>query len=275
MATIVRALGIVYVLCGGLSGAHAADYWTNFPSKSVKDQTQVSGVLQGDDLLIDQVDARTTIFLTQTTTAWQVSSAGQYPDTLLVRAPAGGATAADPSKAVIHFAAPVIDPMIVFYSLDNTAIMMASNLKADGTTAEVSITSIDNLMIDTATVSVSGPSARGTQLTFGQFFNGTNTSQDGVGIQVGLSITPGPMADSGTVTTDVGGVAIADIRANDVLFGASGIDASPAGSNAMVTTVGTWPNGITLDPATGAVTVAAGVAVGDYTMQYSRRRVFL
>ncbi|MBC5839496.1 T9SS type B sorting domain-containing protein, partial [Flavobacterium muglaense] len=45
-------------------------------------------------------------------------------------------------------------------------------------------------------------------------------------------------------------------------------DISPTG-NAVIAISGTWPSGITLDPATGIITVAPGTAVGVYNVVYT------
>lgn len=59
---------------------------------------------------------------------------------------------------------------------------------------------------------------------------------------------------------------MANVAANDTING------QPvqlgAGGNATVATSGTWPAGITLDPATGAVQVAASVPPGQHTLSY-------
>lgn len=68
-------------------------------------------------------------------------------------------------------------------------------------------------------------------------------------------------ADAGTVTTS-GGVAIANVLAND-LYGT----AAATTANVSLQTVQT-PAGVTLDRSTGAVSVAAGTATGNYTLSY-------
>ena len=68
-------------------------------------------------------------------------------------------------------------------------------------------------------------------------------------------------AAAGTASTPVPNVAADDtINGQPATLGASG--------NATVEMVGTWPQGITLDPATGAVKVPATAAHGEYTMDY-------
>ncbi|WP_406622462.1 IPTL-CTERM sorting domain-containing protein [Acidovorax sp. SDU_ACID1] len=66
--------------------------------------------------------------------------------------------------------------------------------------------------------------------------------------------------DAGQVQAGVGGTAIANVRGNDYVDGGM--------ANATVAATGTWPPGIALDPATGAVTVAPGVVAATYDMDY-------
>jgi hypothetical protein len=68
-------------------------------------------------------------------------------------------------------------------------------------------------------------------------------------------------ADVGTVTTS-GGVAVANVLAND-LYGT--VTATTA--NVSLQTVQA-PAGVTLDPSTGAVSIAAGTATGSYPLSY-------
>jgi len=62
--------------------------------------------------------------------------------------------------------------------------------------------------------------------------------------------------DAGQVQQGVGGTAVANVRGNDYIDGGM--------ASSLLTPTGTWPSGITLDPATGSVTVAPGVAAGTY-----------
>ncbi|MDO5626382.1 MAG: hypothetical protein Q4G71_17055 [Pseudomonadota bacterium] len=72
--------------------------------------------------------------------------------------------------------------------------------------------------------------------------------------------------DAGTATAGTDSTPIANVAANDTLNG------QPvqlgAGGNATVAPTGNWPAGITLDPDTGAVTVAASVPPGEHTLTY-------
>ena len=80
-----------------------------------------------------------------------------------------------------------------------------------------------------------------------------------------VTITTGPTAitESGTVGVVLGGVAIANVRSNDL---ASGVTATAA--NSTISQVGTWPTGITLNTTTGAVSVAALTIPGTYPITY-------
>jgi large repetitive protein len=69
-------------------------------------------------------------------------------------------------------------------------------------------------------------------------------------------------ADVGTVTT-TGGVAIANVLANDLYGG------QPATTANVTINVSGAPNGITLNTATGQVTVAPGLAAGQYSLFYN------
>ena len=76
-----------------------------------------------------------------------------------------------------------------------------------------------------------------------------------------LSIRFDPTAtaspESGTATAGTTSTPIANIAANDRV---NGVPATlGAGGNAVVSMVGTWPPGLTLDPNTGAVTATAGL----------------
>ena len=67
--------------------------------------------------------------------------------------------------------------------------------------------------------------------------------------------------DAGQVQQSTGGVAVPDVRGNDY------VDGGMAGNTTVVAT-GVWPPGITLNPATGAVSVAPGTAASTYNMTY-------
>jgi large repetitive protein len=75
-----------------------------------------------------------------------------------------------------------------------------------------------------------------------------------------------PVADTGNATFGSAGTPIANITANDNVNGTPVLLGT--GGNASVTQSGVWPNGITLDPATGAVSTTADVPPGTYVVQY-------
>ena len=86
---------------------------------------------------------------------------------------------------------------------------------------------------------------------------------------VNFTLTAATLAaggDSGSATAGQDSTPVANVAANDTING------QPvqlgAGGNATVATSGTWPAGITLDPATGAVQVAASVPPGQHTLSY-------
>jgi hypothetical protein len=80
-------------------------------------------------------------------------------------------------------------------------------------------------------------------------------------------------AIAGNVIAASGGVvanasmAIGNVVAHDLVHGA--VPVLGTGGNAVVSQAGpNWPSGITINPATGAVMVAAGVGVGTFALQY-------
>jgi hypothetical protein len=92
-----------------------------------------------------------------------------------------------------------------------------------------------------------------------------NCQTDTVTITVAADIAP--VADTGTATSGTASTPVANIAANDIVNGAPAT-LGPSG-NATVATSGTWPVGITLDPATGAVSTSAAVQPGTYTVTYN------
>ncbi|GAB3991969.1 hypothetical protein GCM10028807_23780 [Spirosoma daeguense] len=80
-----------------------------------------------------------------------------------------------------------------------------------------------------------------------------------VSVTVVPSVVPTP--DSGTICT---GIVINNVAANDLVNGQSAV----LGTNVVLTSVGTYPPGITLNTATGAINVAIGTAAGSYPLVY-------
>lgn len=74
-----------------------------------------------------------------------------------------------------------------------------------------------------------------------------------------------PVTDSGTIP-DTGGTAVSSVVSNDLINGVAAT--LGVGGNATIATSDIWPTGITLDPATGAVSVASGTTPGTYTISY-------
>ena len=76
-----------------------------------------------------------------------------------------------------------------------------------------------------------------------------------------------PVADSGSAVAGLASTPISNVAANDTVNG------QPAtlgtSGNATVATSGSWPGGITLNTATGAVSASAQVAPGTYTLPYT------
>ncbi len=85
---------------------------------------------------------------------------------------------------------------------------------------------------------------------------------------VNVTVTPVATAspDAGTVSAGTGGNAVPNVANNDLV---NGLAATPgAGGNATLASVGTYPNGITLNTTTGSVSVAIGTTPGSYTLAY-------
>lgn len=83
-----------------------------------------------------------------------------------------------------------------------------------------------------------------------------------------IVIAPGFVSaanDSGSIAIPGGGVAIANVRANDVV---DGVAANSSNSVLTIAPGSSLPDGFTLDQTTGSVTVAAGTAVGAYAFDY-------
>ena len=72
-----------------------------------------------------------------------------------------------------------------------------------------------------------------------------------------------PVTENGIVSTTAGGIAISNVISNDFV---NGVPATF--SNSTLSQSGSWPTGITLDPATGAVSVAVGTTPGAYPVAY-------
>jgi uncharacterized repeat protein (TIGR01451 family) len=83
-------------------------------------------------------------------------------------------------------------------------------------------------------------------------------------VTVSASIVP--MTDSGSAVAGTPSTPITNVAANDSV---NGVPATlGAAGNATVSQSGTWPAGIALNTASGAVTTTAGVAPGSYSVMY-------
>jgi uncharacterized repeat protein (TIGR01451 family) len=91
-----------------------------------------------------------------------------------------------------------------------------------------------------------------------------NCTTSTVIITVGAAISP--VADTGSSTAGINATPIANVAANDTVNGAPATLGT--GGNATIAPFGTWPAGITLDPATGAIQTSANLAPGTYTVSY-------
>jgi hypothetical protein len=85
---------------------------------------------------------------------------------------------------------------------------------------------------------------------------------------ISITVTASSVAnpDAGTVSSGTGGTAVANVAANDFVNGQTATLGT--GGNATVAQVGTYPPGVTLNPNTGSLSVAAGTAPGSYTVAY-------
>jgi hypothetical protein len=75
-----------------------------------------------------------------------------------------------------------------------------------------------------------------------------------------------PTTDSGTATSGAAATPIANVAANDTVNGAPAT--LGATGNATIVQSGTWPIGISLDSETGAISTAAALQPGSYTVSY-------
>lgn len=280
----------------GMGMAWGADYWASYSGAG---GASLSGTLHGTAITIANQDSNYTILgYLNNGVAWGHTNAGIYPPSFsstsyeFVRS-ANAATIppGSPSVAAIQFAQPLIDPILIFYSLDNSGVTVKGTKDSSGADAVVSIQSNQPSMIDAATLSVSGPYPAGTtgnpegciagsrrvcgvyrftgsygKLMLGQFL--VSGGGDGVGFQLSVSVTPTAVDDAGTAVLGKSGVAVANIRGNDKLTGAQGTTVSADAANTVIAGNGSWPAGFTLDTSTGAVSVASSVAAGTYTLPY-------
>ncbi|WP_019987197.1 Ig-like domain-containing protein [Rudanella lutea] len=148
---------------------------------------------------------------------------------------------------------------------------LANGLPADATNSSLSLVSSGSagiiLNTTTGSVSVAQGTAPGAYTLVYSLCTTLGTSTCTTGI-VSVTVTPSVVAnpDSGTANSGTGGVAVANVALNDVV---NGVPATlGGGGNATLTPIGTYPTGITLDAATGSVSVAVGTTPGSYTVAY-------
>ncbi len=89
-------------------------------------------------------------------------------------------------------------------------------------------------------------------------------SPSSVAVQVSTTSCIVLHVEVGTVTSALGGIAIANITDNDSVNGKPAV----IGTNASVNVSGVWPSGITLNNSTGAISVSPGTPPGIYPVTY-------
>ncbi|WP_162496962.1 gliding motility-associated C-terminal domain-containing protein [Flavobacterium psychrophilum] len=125
----------------------------------------------------------------------------------------------------------------------------------------VTVTAVLNPVADSGTAPSTGGEAI-PNVALNDVVNGLPAT---LGDTVTVTAVVNPVAENGTVPA-TGGVAILNVAANDVV---NGLPATlGVGGNATVATSGVWPVGITLDQATGAINVVAGMPPGNYPVTY-------
>jgi hypothetical protein len=138
------------------------------------------------------------------------------------------------------------------------------------TTSTVTITAVGTwppgitLNTGTGAVSVAPGTAAGTYTPEYQICDQANPAICSTAIVTVPVVTIQAINDiSAAINGAVGGTSIPNVLVNDTLNGSGATT-----SNVNLTVYGTWPSGLHLDIATGAVTVDAGTAYGTYTPQY-------
>lgn len=160
----------------------------------------------------------------------------------------------------------------------STASVLANDKYTDGTTPTSANVTVSAYNANTAwpagitigadgKINVSSTVAAGTYNLEYQICNKNNSEDCDVAtvtVQVnGLTANP----DNGSATQGVASTPVANVVANDQYNGATPVIGT-ANGEVTISPSGTWPAGFTLDTSTGAVSVAATVAAGTYTMDY-------
>ncbi len=102
--------------------------------------------------------------------------------------------------------------------------------------------------------------------TAGVVSDETPTSLASNTVTTPVTVLVNPDNETGTAVAGTPSTPVADVTDGDTINGQPVQLGS--GGNATISESGTWPTGITLDPATGAVSTDATVPAGTYTVQY-------
>jgi len=139
----------------------------------------------------------------------------------------------------------------------------------NATVAQVGVTWPAGIALNTATGAVvTGislpPGTYNLQYQLCDLYTPPDCASGPVTVTVAAALVTWPVAGSAIVGSNA--TPIANVTANDSVNGAV---ATLGGSgNAIVAPVGTWPAGIALNTATGAITTSSSVAAGNYALQY-------
>jgi hypothetical protein len=135
---------------------------------------------------------------------------------------------------------------------------------AAATTSNVTITAVGTwpsgvtLNTSTGAVSVASGTAAGTYTPQYQICSQAAPSICDTATVTVPVVTIDAVNDTGTtIDRGTGGTSISNVLVNDTLNGVAATT-----SNVDITTVGTWPAGVTLNTSTGAVSIALGTAAG-------------
>ncbi len=145
--------------------------------------------------------------------------------------------------------------------LYGTVAATTANVSLQTVQAQVGVT-LDPL---TGAVSVAAGTATGSFVLSYRIcdkLNAANCASAGTTVTVRANVIDA-VNDSGSVKRSTGGVAIANVLANDTLEGAAATTAK-----VTLSAVGSIPRGFTFKTATGAISVASQTSTGTYTLNY-------
>jgi hypothetical protein len=155
-------------------------------------------------------------------------------------------------------------------AVDGNAVLLGASANAQISKAGTWPTGI-NLNAATGAVTVSAAVAEGVY-DFEYQLCDLNVPPNCAAAQDEIAVTSAIIAnpDSGVAVSGKGSAAITDVASNDTIDGRRALlnTTSKGTANASVSAVGTWPTGIALNTGTGAITVAASVQPGFYTVTY-------